>query len=427
VIYSALETGFLPHVSLMRLSFKGGIQMQHRPNYAQPTRILALTTVLFIWSASALAAPKYQVLHDFGNGNDGAGLFGGVVRATDGKLYGTTSGGGLYQYGTVWQLTPHPNGKWSETVLENFKVNDSRGDEPTSTLTLDPSGNLYGSTTMGGGSHTAGTVFEMQPSSKGWILRVIHRFGKNDPAKGPVGGILIDPAGNLYGVGGWAFELSPGSDGWKETLIHEFNCQNGDGCVVLDRPIRDLAGNLYGTSQMGGTSKNCGGGCGTVYKLHPLSGGSWKETILHDFGAPMNGSYPAGELAIDAAGHLYGTTCCYGNLFELSPPLDGHWKETVLHRFRAQAGGGYPASVVKDAKGNLYGTTGFGGGPCDCGVLYKLSPQANGTWKYIVLYQFNGYDGTGSGLPMLFDEKGNLYGTGGGGAYGLGVVFEFTP
>jgi uncharacterized repeat protein (TIGR03803 family) len=403
--------------------------MQYRHDFALTARLVALILVLSIWSTTAWAAPKYKVLHDFGNGNDGAGLYGGVVRAANGKLYGTTGGGGLYRYGTVWQLTPHANGKWVERVLHNFKIHDPNGDEPTGTLTLDPAGNLYGSTTQDGGSYTYGTVFEMQPSTNGWTLRVIHRFGKNDPANGPVGGVIMDPAGNLYGVGGWAFELSPASDGWKETLIHEFNCQNGDGCGIIDRPILDSAGNLYGTTEHGGTSKNCGDGCGTVYELHPLSDGSWKETILHDFGAPKDGSFPLAGVTMDTAGNLYGGTGGYnsGTVFELLRQSDGHWKETILHRFQAGSGGNDPGAVVLDAKGNLYGTTGQGGGQCNCGVLYELSPQANGTWKYTVLYQFNGYDGTGSGLPMIFDDKGNLYGTGGGGAYNLGVVFEFTP
>jgi uncharacterized repeat protein (TIGR03803 family) len=402
--------------------------MRHRYNCAPLIKLLALTTLLLIWSASALAAPKYQVLHAFGNSNDGAGLYGGVVRAADGKLYGTTGGGGLYQYGTVWQLTPQASGKWSEKVLENFKVND-RGDEPTSTLILDPSGNLYGSTAMGGGPYTYGTVFEMRPGSNGWNLAVIHRFDRrHDKAGGAYGGVILDPAGNLYGVGAGAFELSPGSDGWKETLLHFFDCQNGDGCGFPSRPILDSAGNLYGTTQMGGTSKNCGGGCGTVYKLHPLSGGGWKETILHSFGAPKDGSYPDSPVVIDAAGNLYGATGGYnaGTVYELSPQSDGHWKETILHRFHAGSGGNYPGGVIIDAKGNLYGGTGYGGGQCSCGVIYKLSPQSNGEWKYTVLHQFNGYDGTGGG-PTIFDEKGNLYGTGGGGAYNLGVVFEFTP
>jgi uncharacterized repeat protein (TIGR03803 family) len=368
------------------------------------------------------------VLHDFGNGHDGAGLSGGVARAANGKLYGTTSGGGLYQYGTVWELTPHTSGKWAEKVLHNFRNHDSNGDEPSGTLTFDPAGNLYGSTTQDGGPYTYGTVFEMQPGSKGWTLKVIHRFGKNDPANGPFGGVIMDQSGNLYGVGGWAFELSPASGGWEETLIHEFNCQNGDGCGVLDPPILDSAGNLYGSTDAGGNSKNCGGGCGTVYKLHPLPDGSWKETILHSFGAPNDGSYPDSPVVMDAAGNLYGATGGYnaGTIYELSPQSDGHWKETILHRFHAGSGGNYPGSIVMDAKGNLYGGTGYGGGQCYCGVIYELSPQANGTWKYTVLHTFSGYDGTGGG-PMTLDGKGNLYGTGGGGAYNLGVVFEFTP
>ena len=133
-------------------------------------------------------------------------------------------------------------------------------------------------------------------------------------------------------------------------------------------------------------------------------------------------------MIMDAAGNLYGTTGGYnsGTVYELSLQSDGHWKETILHRFHAGSGGNYPGSIVIDAKGNLYGGTGYGGGQCNCGVIYQLSPQANGTWKYTVLYTFSGYDGTGGG-PMIFDDKGNLYGRGGGGAYGLGVVFEFTP
>jgi uncharacterized repeat protein (TIGR03803 family) len=403
--------------------------MQHRQNCALLFKLPVLVSLLVILCSAVWASPKYNVLHDFGNGNDGAGLYGGVVRAANGKLYGTTGGGGLYRYGTVWQLTPHANGKWVEKVLHNFKLHDPNGDEPGGTLTWDPAGNLYGSTTQDGGPYTYGTVFEMQTSTNGWTLRVIHRFGKNDPANGPVGGVIMDPAGNLYGVGGWAFELSPGSDGWKETLLHFFNCQSGDGCGFPSRPILDSAGNLYGTTEHGGTSKNCGAGCGTVYRLHPQSDGSWKETILHSFGAPQDGSFPLAGVTMDAAGNLYGGTGGYnsGTVFELSPQSDGHWKETILHRFHAGSGGNDPGAVVLDAKGNLYGTTGQGGGQCNCGVIYELSPQANGAWKYTVLYRFNGYDGAGSGLPMIFDEKGNLYGTGGGGAYNLGVVFEFTP
>jgi uncharacterized repeat protein (TIGR03803 family) len=405
--------------------------MQHCHRVAR-LKFLVLASILLAWTTSASAASKYKLLHSFGHGNDGAGIDGGVALAADGSLYGTTSGGGLYQLGTVWQLTPHANGNWSEKVLENFRVNDSRADEPSGTPIFDPAGRLYVTSQFGGGPYTHGTVFTLTPSSHGWKLAVIHRFGPKDKTGGPMAGVIRDAAGNLYGAEGCAFELSPSAQGWKETILHCFPAFRGDGAGVYAGLVRDSSGNLYGTTEQGGTSKNCGEGtgCGTAYRLHPLAGGGWQETILHDFGAPNDGSYPFGNLAMDVAGNLYGTTTGYnsGAVFELSPQSDGHWKETILHRFHAGSGGNSPGSVVFDAKGNLYGTTGYGGSGCNCGVLYELSPQANGTWKYTVLYQFNGYDGTGSGLPLIFDDKGNLYGTGSGGAYGAGgVVFEFTP
>jgi uncharacterized repeat protein (TIGR03803 family) len=380
-------------------------------------------------TTGAGAAHRYKVLHSFGSGNDGAGIDGGVALAADGRLYGTTSGGGLYHYGTVWQVTPHADGKWSERVLENFKVNDPRGDEPNGTPILDPAGKIYFATQEGGGPYTHGTVFTLAQGSDGWKLTVIHRFGRNDKTGGPMAGVIRDNAGNLYGNGGCAFELSPNAKGWKETVLHCFPAFRGDGYGTYAGVIRDSSGNLYGVTEQGGTSKNCGGGCGTAYQLHSLSGGHWEETILHDFGLGNDVTYPDGALVMDAAGNLYGTTGGYnsGTVFELSPQSDGHWKETILHRFHAGSGGNYPGGVIVDAKGNLYGGTGYGGGQCSCGVIYKLSPRSNGKWNYTVLHQFTGYDGTGGG-PTIFDGKGNLYGTGGGGAYGAGgVVFEFTP
>jgi len=404
--------------------------MRPRQSSSNSLTLRLAVALIFFMAGTASAAPKYRVLHAFGKGKDGAGVFGGLVRDPKGKLYGTTSGGGPYGYGTVFELIPHASGNWAEKVLHNFKNNDPHGDDPNCTLTLDATGNLFGTTTMGGGSGTAGTVFEMQPSSEGWTLNVIHRFDQKDPANGPFGGVIMDQTGNLYGVGGWAFELSPGGrDGWEETPIHAFDCQKGDGCGVLDRPFLDTAGNLYGSTEHGGSSKNCGGGCGTVYKLHPIGNGSWEETILHSFGAPKDGSFPDGSVTMDAAGNLYGTTGGYnaGAVYELSPQSGGQWKETILHRFHAGSDGNYPGGgVVIDANGNLYGTTGYGGGQCSCGTIYKLAPNSNGTWKYTVLYQFNGHDGTGGG-PMILDKKGNLYGTGGGGVYGLGVAFKITP
>jgi uncharacterized repeat protein (TIGR03803 family) len=244
----------------------------------------------------------------------------------------------------------------------------------------------------------------------------------------------MDKAGNMFGTGYAAFELSPGFEGWKEVALHDFTCRNADGCEPLAGVILDAAGNVYGTTEMGGNPR-CGGGCGTVYELQPTSGG-WKEHILHDFGAIGDGAVPGvGALTLDSAGNLYGTTggggaTGYGTVFKLTPQPDGHWKETILHNFTGGAQGVQPAAgVVMDKARNFYGTTTAGGDPnCGCGVVYKLSPGSNRKWIYTVLHRFTGYDGAGPNANLILDDKGNLYGTTTtGGAGGYGVAFELTP
>jgi len=200
------------------------------------------------------------------------------------------------------------------------------------------------------------------------------------------------------------------------------DCADGGGAVAS--MILDKKGNLYGTTYGGGAHQ----GGGTAFKVRHLPDGSWKERVLHSFRsfrydgiAPSNGS-----LAFDGAGNLYGTTfqggshVCgevnCGTIYRLSPQPSGHWKETILYNFDQGAGGYSPGGgVVIDQAGNLYGTTGGGGGRCDCGVIYKLSPNPDDTWTY-------------PDANLIFDKKGNLYGTTiAGGPGGYGVVFELTP
>jgi uncharacterized repeat protein (TIGR03803 family) len=398
-----------------------------------PAKLLRTVAVALILVGSALAAPKYKVLHAFGAGKDGGGLWGSLVFDMKGNLYGTTSGGGLYGYGTVFQLTPRSDGKWAETLLHSFKNDDSDGDDLNSGLTFDAAGNLYGTTSAGGGPDTYGTVFEMKLSSRGWVLNVIHRFSLHDRAGGsPYAGVLMDKAGGLYGVAYGAFELLPGPNGWREAVLHQFTGRNGDGEDAFAGLIMDAVGNLYGTTEHGGTSKLCGGGCGTVYELQRTSSG-WKEHILHDFGTGDDDmALPGvGALVLDSAGNLYGTAgggaSRAGVAFRVTRSPDGHWKTTIQYAFTGGANGDQPgAGVVMDNTGNLYGTTIAGGDPkCQCGVVYKLAPQANGKWKYTVLHTFVGSDGAQPDANLILDSKGNLYGTTATG--GAGVAFELTP
>ena len=201
--------------------------------------------------------------------------------------------------------------------------------------------------------------------------------------------------------------------------------------------ILDEKGILYGTTGSGGNDP----GVGVVFTLRPRQDGTWKFRVLHPFGAfPGDGERPTSKLVLDPSGDLYGvtgqggthicngTTGC-GTIYKLSRQPNGHWKETILHNFRQNKNGYLPGSgVVRDSAGNLYGTTGFGGGNCDCGVVYRLAPNPDRTWTYTVLHRFTGDDGFFPAANLILDDKGNLYGTTVlGGPGGAGVVFKLTP
>jgi uncharacterized repeat protein (TIGR03803 family) len=309
------------------------------------------------------------------------------------------------------------------------------GSDPLGSVIFDASGNLYG-TASEGGAYNRGTVFELKPGADGWTETTLYSFcalpGCEDGGS-PEAGLTIDAKGDLYGTAAVAFELSPGSGGWTETVLHQFGVKRGDGSDPFAGLIRDVAGNLYGTTLGGGNQ--CGSAsCGTVYELTPLTGGGWKETVLFRFNG-KDGQWPGnGALFMDGSGNLYGTTTnggSYGGVvFKLTPNGSGHWKESTLYEFQGGAKGWLPyAGVVMDKSGNLYGTTDGGGNSSGCGVIYKLAPQPKGKWEYTVLYTFSGgSDGCIPAGNLVLDKKGNLYGgTILGGATGNGVIFELTP
>jgi uncharacterized repeat protein (TIGR03803 family) len=260
--------------------------------------------------------------------------------------------------------------------------------------------------------------------------------------KMPYAGLISDSAGNLYGTTefggsynkGTVFEVTPNATGsWTGSLLYSFT-GGLDGAQPSGGLTFDAAGNLYGTTSFGG-SANCKLGCGTIFKLTPTSGG-WAETVVYTFTGGSDGSEPYARLVSDAQGNFYGTTLLGGNLgtlctsgcgtvFKLSS-VNGAWKENVLYAFAGGNDGAWPhASLTFDGAGNLYSTTN-GGGTYGSGTVFRLTA---GSWTESVLYNFTGgQDGKQPPGSLIFDTAGNLYGTTSkGGVKGYGVVFKLLP
>ena len=308
----------------------------------------------------------------------------------------------------------------TETVLYSFKGSPN-GDTPHANLILDANGTLYG-TTLGGGTgpchRGCGTVFELKRSGK---ERVLYSFGGVPIGDGvlPRGGLVQDAAGNLYGTTfdgglftGTVFKVSPTG---VETVLYTF-ASGADGAGPKGSLLQDAAGNLYGTTETGGTHNY-----GTVFEISPTG----VETVLYNFTGGPDGGNPVAGLIQDAAGNFYGTTINGGThgpgtVFQLTPG----GVETTLASFDGFGLGGNPACrLVRDAAGNLYGTTPSGGAHGD-GEVFEVS--ATGTLS--ILYSFTG--GTDGGNPvagLIQDAAGNLYGTTTRSSNGAGLVFELTP
>ena len=387
-----------------------------------------LGIAVLLFATTAAKAQTLTPLYEFQGSADGESP-NGVIRDSAGNLYGTTIAGGQTIFGTVFKLNP----SGVKTILYNF-TGGTDGGEPHGSL-----GNLYGTTEYGGdlnalcaGMQGCGVVFKISPTGRETVL---HRFtGKADGGQ-PLAGLTIDSGGNLYGttaggansscdyfaVGcGVVFKIDSAH---KLTVLYSF-AGGSDGGVPEPRLILDSSGNIYGSTTGVGA-----GDQGTIFKLDP----SGHETILLAF-AGTNGSQPYGSLALDGKGNLYGTTYGGGNLndcntgfgcgivFELKP--DG--QEPILNVFTGGASGWGPvAGLLRDKKGNLYGTAALGGEGTDCcGVAFKVTPNGVET----VLHTFTGgADGGSPDTDLTQDSNGNLYGGAQGGTYGSGVIFEITP
>jgi len=359
----------------------------------------------------------------------------------------------------VQQQSVHlaPGKDWTFSDLYDF-TGPPDGYSPLSELVEDAAGNLYGTTFEGGGCGGVGcgTVFEMSPSGGGaYTETILHSFpAKSGDGCTPVGGVILDGAGNLYGTAagcgahglGVAYALSAGTGGnWTETILHSFAGKSKkDGSTPYSSLLMDASGQLYGTSYTGGTgSCNNNGlpkGCGTVFELNPVQGGGWKESVLYNFaGSASDGANPAAGVNRDAGGNLFGVTKLggpyQGTLYELTHDGKGAWTETVLHHFpTGNNDGTYPVGVPAiDSDGNLFGTTSVGG-KLELGALWEASPGKHGSWSERVLYSFGAGGANDAEDPyagVIFDANGNLYGTtveGGGGCegFGCGTVYSFN-
>jgi uncharacterized repeat protein (TIGR03803 family) len=289
-----------------------------------------------------------------------------------------------------------------EKVLYSF-TDGADGGLPTSDLSIDSAGNLYGTTSEGGigcNGSGCGTVFELKRSQDSWKEDVLYSFTGGSDGDGPQAGVIFDKVGNLYGTtstggsngGGTVFKLSPNSrGGWTETVIYDaFDCFSGSaGCLPRSDLVFDAKGNLYGTAQVG-SSGPCAGGCGTVFEL-TQSGGTWTGTTIHVFeGPPGDGAIPAEGVVLDSAGNLYGATSFGGSGSCLS---------------------GYP--IIGLISG--------------CGMVYKLTP-ADGTWNETALYDIlpgSGFGTRAAGEPF-FHNPNHLLGVTQTGGNGLGTVFELV-
>ena len=355
------------------------------------------------------SAGTAKVLHSFGaDATDGQEPYAGVITDSAGNIYGTTQTGGMNGRGTVFRI----NAAGTETILHSFGTGATDGLTPRAGVIMDSAGNLYG-TTLDGGANQLGTVFKIDAAGTETIL---YSFGGHaNDGWNPSGSLIMDSAGNLFGTtsvggsggGGTVFKVGAGGG---ETILHSFDGGNLDGADPYGGLVMDSAGNLFGTTAQGGTYFE-----GTVFKISAAG----TETILHSFGeSSTDGRVPTAGLIIDSAGNLYGATTYGGaNVSGTVFRIDTAGKETILYSFAASSTDGrlpgpYSA-LIMDNIGSLYGTTANGGvnhmSLLGDGTAFKISAAGTET----ILYSFG--SGAGDGLApyagLTVDSVGNLYGT----------------
>ena len=391
--------------------------------------VLALMVLVLAVAMQPAQAQHFHVLHEFQNGPfDGASPAGALVRDEAGNLYGTTGHGGLNQEGVVYKIDP----SGAESIL--FSFDGTNGAGPFAGLVLDQAGNLYG--TAGAGPNDEGVIFRVSPSGEETVLFDFPAKLPIGPIQ-PIGGLLMGRGGNLYGATtlggngncidgcGTVYRLDTAG---KAHMLHQFT-GGADGFSPLGSLIADADGNLYGVAQVGGDF-NCsadpfeGEGCGTVFRIAK----NGKFTVLHAFHGGTDGDIPQAGLVLNkATGNLYGATTGgnksgNGLIFQISPK--GKYK--VVHQFTGTDGSSPNGGLILDEAGNIYGTT-QSGGSNGLGTAFAM----NAAFQLKVLHNFTGgRDGFAPLTGLTLDPAGNLFGTAFKNLrtkHDVGDVFEITP
>ncbi len=391
--------------------------------------VLALMVLVLAVAMQPAQAQHFHVLHEFQNGPfDGASPAGALVRDEAGNLYGTTGHGGLNQEGVVYKIDP----SGAESIL--FSFDGTNGAGPFAGLVLDQAGNLYG--TAGAGPNDEGVIFRVSPSGEETVLFDFPAKLPIGPIQ-PIGGLLMGRGGNLYGATtlggngncidgcGTIYRLDTAG---KAHMLHQFT-GGADGFSPLGSLIADADGNLYGVAQVGGDF-NCsadpfeGEGCGTVFRIAK----NGKFTVLHAFHGGTDGDIPQAGLVLNkATGNLYGATTGgnksgNGLIFQISPK--GKYK--VVHQFTGTDGSSPNGGLILDEAGNIYGTT-QSGGSNGLGTAFAM----NAAFQLKVLHNFTGgRDGFAPLTGLTLDPAGNLFGTAFKNLrtkHDVGDVFEITP
>ena len=318
-----------------------------------------------------------------------------------------------------------------------FSFEEEDGEYADTDLETDSVGNIYGTTVLGG-DHGSGTVFQLSPAPGGWVHTVLYSFTGGADGGEPYKGVTIDQRGNLYGTAvtggsgsceggcGLVYKLTNSGGRWTQRVIHAFT-GGDDGSGPGARVTVDRSGNVYGMTPTGGTY-----GLGTIYKLHP-DAGTWDFQVIHTFTGGADGSSGSAGRMLLRHGRLYGaatTGGTYGSgvVFELTPTAVGEWDFRTLYSFHGQPDGSFPyGALLHAASGKFYGTT-YYGGQNGIGTVYELTPRATGEWGERVIHSFqNGNDGNSPISNLVSDAAGNLYGTTSEGGLGSGVIFKLTP